>query len=171
MAYGWLKLNRSFLEHDFWTDKRTFSRAEAWLDLLMLAFYETKTILINGQSVKVEPGQYCTTMVHLAERWGWTRKGTSNFLKLLEKMEMASTKRTSKYTLITLLNWGKYQTQPDEKEQQKSMKGASKEHQKSIKGAQNKNIKNIKNNKNNIYTLPAYKPYETDDTDLSVFEE
>ena len=63
------------------------------------------------------------------------------------------------------------------------MKQASDMHQTSIRQALYKNNKNIKNDKKGKNTIcaypnqknwgirPAYKPYETDDVDLSEFEE
>lgn len=180
---GWVKLNRSFMEHAFWTEERTFSRAEAWIDLLLSASYGAGSFMVNGQMVRVEPGQYCTTMVYLSNRWGWSRFKVDSFLKMLKNNEMISLKKTSKYTLITLLNWAKYQYEDGQEMHEKSMKQASDMHQTSIKQALYKNVKNIKNDKkgkNNICAYPnqknwgirpAYKPYETDDVDLSEFEE
>lgn len=165
---GWIKLDRAFMEHAFWTEERVFSKAEAWIDLLLSASYGAGSFMVNGQMVRVEPGQYCTTMVYLANRWGWSRFKVDTFLKLLKANEMIALKKTSKYTLITLLNWAKYQNNSGQEMHEKSTKNASDMHQASIKQALYKNNKNIKKNKN-IYSIAKY--YETDDRDLSEFEE
>lgn len=195
--YGWIKLSRSLLNNDMWTEKRVFSRAEAWIDLLLSAYYEEKDVYINGCTVHVYPGQYCTTITHLSKRWGWSRGKIYRFFeehkddikRNTERNTVQNTVRntertqngTPPYTLITLVNWGKYQYGENPTEHETDTERNTKRTQVgTLNGTQNKNIKNNKNNKNNnIYALNAknwanrhaYKPYETDDIDLSVFEE
>lgn len=147
MQHGWIKLHRSILENFLWQEKRVFSRAEAWLELLLTASYEDRKILISGQIVEVATGQIANTMVYFSEHWGWSRKKVKGFLDLLEHEEMITVECTSKYTLITILKWGFYQNIGTSEEHQKSTKGTSEEHQKST----NKELNNI-NNINNIYS-------------------
>ena len=147
MQQGWIRLYRSMLDNFLWKEERIFSKAEAWLDILLRANFEKGTIIINKVKLDLEPGQLATTMVHLSKRWGWSRTKVDKFLTILENEQMVSIKRTSKYTLITILKWGFYQ----QDEQEKDNKKTSKEQQKSIKKAQTKNVKNDKNIKNNIY--------------------
>ncbi|MBP3342294.1 MAG: DnaD domain protein [Peptococcaceae bacterium] len=145
MQQGWIKLHRSVLENFLWQEKRIFSRAEAWLELLLTASYEDRKILISGQTVEVKTGQVVNTMLHFAEHWGWSRKKVKGFLDVLEREEMIAVKCTTKYTLITILKWDFYQNQGTTEEQQKNIKGISEEQQKSTI----KELKNI-NNINNI---------------------
>jgi len=149
MQQGWIKLHRSLLDNFLWQEKRTFNKAEAWLDLLLRANFDQGTVMINGIKLNLEPGQFATTIVHLSERWGWSRTKVSSFLDTLAQEQMIAAKKTSKYTLLTILRWGFYQRE----EQGKSIKKATKEQEKSIKKAQTKNVKNIKNDKNNITPL------------------
>ncbi len=145
MQQGWIKLHRSILENFLWQEERKFSKAEAWLELLLTANYEERKILIAGQSVKVETGQILTTMKYLAQHWGWSSSKVKFFLNLLEVEGMIATKRTSKYTLITILKWGFYQGQEVEKNYQKNIKKISENYQKNTT-EELKNNKNINNN-------------------------
>lgn len=147
MQQGWIKLHRSILENFLWQEERKFSKAEAWLELLLTANYEERKILIAGQSVKVETGQILTTMKYLAQHWGWSSSKVKFFLNLLEVEGMIATKRTSKYTLITILKWGFYQGQEVEKNYQKNIKKISENYQKNT----TEELKNNKNINNNIY--------------------
>ncbi len=148
MQQGWIKLHRSILENFLWQEERKFSKAEAWLDLLLTANYEERKVLISGQSVDVEAGQILTTMKYLAQHWGWSGSKVKLFLNLLENEGMITTKRTSKYTLITILKWGFYQGQEVEKNYQKNIKKLSENYQKNT----TKELKNNKNINNNIYS-------------------
>lgn len=149
MQQGWIRLYRSMLDNFLWQEKRTFNKAEAWVDILLRANFEKGTMLINGVKLSLEPGQFATTVLHLSERWGWSRTKVNGFLDVLVHEHMIDIKKTSKYTLITILKWGFYQ----QEEQQKDIKKTSKEQQKNIKKTQTKNVKNIKNDKNNITPL------------------
>lgn len=152
---GWIKLHRSILENELWREKREFSRAEAWIDLLLAVNHEDRTVIINGQAVLVRMGNKVTSVSMLAERWNWSRKKVTNFLKLLQGQNMISYKSTTKYTMIEVLKWGFYQQEGITEEQQKNNKSTSEEQQKSIKGTSeeqqkntNKNVENDKNVKN-----------------------
>lgn len=48
----------------------------------------------------------------MAERWGWSRDKTKNFLKMLESDDMIEvfTKKASEKTMIRIENYGKYQS-------------------------------------------------------------
>ena len=132
------------LDNFLWQEKRTFNKAEAWIDILLRANFDQGTVMINGVKLSLYPGQFATTIVHLSDRWGWSRTKVSRFLDMLAQEKMIDVKKTSKYTLLTIVKWGLYQRD----EQEKDIKKASKEHQESIKKAQTKNVKNIKNAKN-----------------------
>lgn len=151
MQQGWIRLYRSMLDNFLWKEERIFSKAEAWLDILLRTNFEKGTMIINSVKVDLEPGQFATTMVHLSNRWGWSRGKIDRFLKVLEMEQMASIKRTSKYTLVTVLKWGFYQQAERQEGQEKDKKKTSKEQEKNIKKAQTKNVKNDKNIKNTIY--------------------
>ena len=49
---GWIRLSRNLLDCWLWQEK-PFSKAQAWVDILLLANYETKTININEYPVDV----------------------------------------------------------------------------------------------------------------------
>lgn len=138
-------MHRSILENFLWQEERKFSKAEAWLELLLTANYEDRKVLVSGQSVEVKAGQILTTMKYLAQHWGWSGSKVKLFLNLLENEEMIATKRTSKYTLVTILKWGFYQGQEVEKNYQKNIRKISENYQKNTT-EELKNNKNINNN-------------------------
>jgi hypothetical protein len=110
---GWIKLHRQFREHKFWPKRRRYSMLEAWLDLLMSANWQDSKVMRGYQLIDVKRGQVFTSAVALAKRWKWNRKSIVLFLNLLKADTMADIKtskgRDTGYTLITILNYEKYQ--------------------------------------------------------------
>ena len=63
MAGGWIKLHRSIQDNELWLSE-PFTKAQAWIDLLLLADSEN-----NG---KYKRGNVYRGKKWLAERWGWS---------------------------------------------------------------------------------------------------
>jgi len=110
---GWIKLHRKICSHWLWREQRKFSRAEAWLDLLMQATHTERKQLRGARLIILRRGEVLTTQKALAHVWNWHRETVGEFLKLLKRDEMIDFK-TSKgsdigYTLITICNYERYQ--------------------------------------------------------------
>ncbi len=112
----WLKLYRSIEDNELWFAER-FSKAQAWIDLLILATYRPKTVFIRGVEIKLQPGELCCSQLTLAKRWKWNRKTVQKFLKWLENRQMVVNRtvtsagnRISHITsVVTIQNWNAYQ--------------------------------------------------------------
>ncbi len=115
---GWIKLHRKLQEHWIWSEKRKFSKFEAWIYILFQANHKNKKTIINGQLVEIKKGEFVTSEVKLAEKWNWDRKIVRKFLKTLENENMIIRKSTAKYTSITVENWDLYQKEEQQNEQQ-----------------------------------------------------
>lgn len=149
MQNGWIKLHRKLRDSFIWEEK-PFSKAQAWIDLLLRATHKEQEVLVGNTVVKLKPGQVLTSQVQLAEDWGWSRHKVQNFLNLLQEMEQifienGALKRARKYTLLTITNWEFYQMTDGKKSTKKSTQGALEEHLRST-------YKNVKNNNKNILT-------------------
>lgn len=143
---GWISIYRQIQEHWLWKDK-PFSKGQAWIDLLMLANYEEKKMPYKGEIITCERGTVNLSISVLADRWGWSRKKTRQFLDLLETDGMVSVKATTHRTTITIENYGLYNDVGSTKEQQKNSKGTAKEQQRNTTN----NINNINNINKDIY--------------------
>lgn len=106
MNKGWIKLDRGIQDHWIWEDHE---KAFAWMDLLLLAEWETHKKLIHGQLKTFERGSVYMSIEQLASRWGWERRRVMRFLDMLESDEMCTQKRTRNGTTISLINYEKYQ--------------------------------------------------------------
>lgn len=79
-----VKLLRKFQRHRFWRERRRYSRAEAFIDMLFMAYYEPRDIVWNGHEITLEPGEFMTSERILARRWNWTPRTAGRFLKSCE---------------------------------------------------------------------------------------
>jgi len=114
---GFIPINRKFFDHTFWKEKRTFSKSEAWLDLIASArFEESKaTELIGGRLVSWTKGQLPVSLRYLSERWMWSKSKVDGFLKLLEGEAMVVRKDVNGQTILTLCNYGFYNQKGQQK--------------------------------------------------------
>lgn len=68
---GAIPLLRKFRDHAFWKERRTFSRAEAWIDLLFDARYgkEPEELIDRGELLIIKRGEILTSILKLSEKW------------------------------------------------------------------------------------------------------
>lgn len=140
---GWIKLHRSLLESDFWKCE-TFSRGQAWVDLLMLANFKDSFFYKRGVKIDVKRGQLGRSEVELSDRWKWSRSKVRKFLKDLEKEQQIKVVKSSVTQVITIIKYNDFQSE----EQQKDSKRTAERQQKDSKKPHIKNDKNDKKEKN-----------------------
>lgn len=134
MRRGYVHLWRKFLSHSLWLEKRKFSRAEAWIDMILQTNGTDKSILFDGISMIVRRGQLLTSERKLAEHWGWSKTKTRVFLNGLQKVDrMIERESDHKKTLITVLNYELYNPLPEQKktsdiEEEKTTERPQKDH-------------------------------------------
>lgn len=146
---GYIKLYRQITDTPVWADS---DKLKLWLMCLMKATHDEKKQVVGNQIIELKAGQFITGRTALSDDFNRDVKkdrrvdGLTLFrwLSLFEKMEMLNIKKTNKYSLITVLNWDKYQGQRTSNEQQLNNKRTSDEQQLNT----NKNDKNVKNDKN-----------------------
>ena len=109
---GFVKLHRELAASEFWLSER-FTKAQAWVDLLMLAQGVDNVQWEGGKLYNFKGGTVYISIEALAERWKWNRKTVSAFLKRMAEEGRATTvSRKMSGTQITIENWGHYQNNP-----------------------------------------------------------
>ncbi|HCZ9816518.1 TPA: DnaD domain-containing protein [Staphylococcus aureus] len=145
---GWISIDRSIQNHWLFKEKRTFSKFEAWIYLLMEANHSKAKVPIGNQIVTVERGQRLTSILTLSDLFNWSRFKVKTFLDLLESDGMLEVKTTSKYTLITIVNYDFYQSEQGRNQHQNDIKPTSKQHQSNINPTSKRHQTNTNNNDN-----------------------
>ena len=106
MDKWWIKISTQIQDHWIW---QNHEYAYAWIDLLMMVNRADNKIIVDNEIVTIKRGQKFTSICKLAERWGWSRNKTYKFISALEKDGMLKRKSTTHYTMLTVVNYGKYQ--------------------------------------------------------------
>ena len=75
---GWIQLHRSIMDHPDWFAE-PFTRAHAWIDLLLLANHKVGYIRKRGILIEVPRGQVGHSEDAIAERWKWSRGKVGDF--------------------------------------------------------------------------------------------
>ena len=103
---SYVKLNRALRDNPVASDPHYLA---IWTWLLMLAAYKPHTVILQGSQIDLEAGQLATSIRILAAKSGVKRDKVFVILGLLERTEMIRRRATKKHTVITLVNWSKYQ--------------------------------------------------------------
>ena len=83
---GYIPLSRSFFDTPEWCEKRVYSRAEAWLDMIAMAAFAEHVRWVDDVSyVPVYRGEIIASQRQLAKRWGWSTATVNRYLKRLSE--------------------------------------------------------------------------------------
>ena len=107
MNNGWIKLHRRLLDNPI-TKKPAW--LSVWVTLLLLANHDEEHKFIwNGREHILKAGQFITGRKALSEQTGVPQSTIEDVLRFLELHENIRQQKTTKYRLITILNWDDYQ--------------------------------------------------------------
>jgi len=110
MHRGYIKLWRKLRDNPLWLAE-PFTKGQAWVDLLMLANHEQKSVSVRGIIVTVESGQVLAGEQFLADRWKWSRGKVRRLLRHLEQktVQQIVQQKNNVCTVIAITNWSDYQ--------------------------------------------------------------
>lgn len=111
---GYILLHRSLQDCWIWFDDEKFTKGQAWVDLLLLANHKDAKISFKEGLISVQRGQFVTSIKKLSDRWGWAYNTTKRFLSILQSDNMLMCKSDNKKTLITIVNYEKFQLSDDD---------------------------------------------------------
>lgn len=143
---GWIKLHRQMLDSDLWKSE-PFTRAQAWVDLLLLANHSKGFIRARGIRIDVNRGQVGTSKVELSKRWQWSRGKTTRFLDELEVDQQIVQQKNNVSSLIAITNYEQYQgngTASDTADGQQTGQQTDSRQDTNKKNNNNKNDKEVK---------------------------
>ena len=103
---GFIILSRT-IEAEGGTFKYCRSNDERWMFIKSLLRANFQDVVVNG--IELKRGQFLTSIEKFAKETKTTPKQVRRFWKFFEKLEFQASKRTNKYTIITILNYGRYQ--------------------------------------------------------------
>jgi hypothetical protein len=114
--HGWIHLHRKIQFNFLWTEPRVFSKAEAWIDMLMEARYSENPaqMLIGSHLIECCQGQCIKSLDTWAARWHWNKSKVRRFFDLLQRVNQIRLENVTKTTRITICNYETYNlTRPE----------------------------------------------------------
>ena len=140
MSEGWIKLHRKLVDWEWYTDNPV---KIVFIHLLLTVNHSPKKW--RGQTI--EAGEKITSYSVLSDETGLTVKQVRLALQKLESTQEVECKRTNRFTLVKVLNYGKYQAYDEAEGQAKGTQKANRGQTEGTQRATNKNEKNVKNDK------------------------
>jgi len=104
---GWVSVHRSMLDDPQFKDPEVFA---LWVRLLMMASYEDKTVKHLGQTIHIKRGQFITGRKSLSSSSNVQESKIQRLLKRWESEQQIEQQTFSKYRVITVANYDKYQS-------------------------------------------------------------
>jgi len=139
MKQGYIKLYRKTCQSKMWLSE-PFTRAQAWIDLILITNHKDGYIRVRGNRVDVKRGQCGWSQARLAVRWQWSRGKVKRFLNELETEQQIVQHRNNITSCILITNYEMYQGDGTTDGQQTDSRRTADGQQTDT----NKNVKNVK---------------------------
>lgn len=107
---GYIKIARSLFDNPLWQERRNFSRAEAWIDLIQMAAYRDHDVILKGETYRLKRGDVLHSQRDLAKRWAWSERKVRRWLQSAAGVGTIVVQSVPhKCTQLTLCNYDYYQ--------------------------------------------------------------
>jgi len=108
---GWVKVHRKILESPVFENPNLFA---VWIYCLMRATYKSRKVLSKKKEMTLLPGQFLTGRAAGARDCKMAPSTFWDAIQTLKSLEMADIRSDSLGSLITIVNWERYQGSDDE---------------------------------------------------------
>lgn len=141
---GWIKLHRKILDNPIiFKDKDYLA---TWIYLLLNATHKEIPALFKGKKIILQKGQLITGRKSMASQLKISESKIYRIINDFKSEQQIEQQTSNQNSLISILNWDKYQQSEQQNEQQMNNERTTNEQPVNT----NKNVKNIKNEKNII---------------------
>ena len=155
---GWIKIHRKILENPIICKDSDY--LAVWIYLLLNATHKEIPALFKGKKIILQKGQLITGRKSMASQLKISESKIFRIINDYKSEQQIEQQTSNKNSLITILNWDKYQQIEQQNEQQMNNKRTTNEQQMNT----NKNVKNDKNVKNGRNNISASEETSSADT-------
>lgn len=120
---GWIKIHRKMLENPI--EMKDSDHLAVWVYLLLNAAHKERKVLFKGDKIMLQPGQLITGRNAIADFLGISESKVKRVLSDFEGDQQIDRQRSNKNSLISLINWDKYQFFDQQSDQQVTSKMTS----------------------------------------------
>lgn len=111
---GWIKVYRKITDSLVWSDPNLL---KMWILCLTKASHDESTFNFNGKKILLHSGEFVTGRTAIGAEYNYgaqkrhqiSADSSWRLLKKLENMQMLHIKTTTKYSVVTVINWSEYQ--------------------------------------------------------------
>ncbi|WP_432355280.1 Replication protein O [Sporosarcina sp. A2] len=147
---GWISLHRKLMDNPIYSNANML---KLWIHCLMKATHTEREQLVGNQMVHLEAGEFVTGRNSLFDEFNKGAKKDEiissstlwRWLNRFEEWQMLNIKKTTKFSVVTVINWSDYQGA----EQQVNSKWTTDEQQMNNKRTADEQQVNTNNNVNN----------------------
>jgi len=139
---GWVKNHREILDHWVSQDPHMFA---LWQRLILEANHQDCKKMFNGSLTTIKRGQLVFGLEAYEGKTGISKKVLRRCMATLEKEGMIGRQRNNKCSIVSIVNYDKYQSVGS----QEAGKGQPEGNQRASKGQHRNNVKNGENVENN----------------------
>lgn len=126
---SWVKVSRKLLTSAIASKPEYLA---VWMHLILSASYKAGDVLVGHQVITLQPGQLVFGRIKFAQQIGVSEHTLRMALKSLETLQQITIKSESKYSIISITNWAKYQTDSPANNQQTTSKQPASHHNKEV---------------------------------------
>lgn len=146
---GFVSIHRCLLQDSIWLSEK-FTRAQAWVDLILLANYKDGFIRKSGVRIELKRGELGWSKLDLSKRWQWSRGKVDRFLNELESVQWIEQRTGQHTTIIKILEYNAYQD-VNGKIKEETVQHSEHEIEQQTDTKQDNHLNNNNNKNNNIY--------------------
>lgn len=100
---GFIALHRDIMEWEWWDDHNT---TRLFITCLLAANHKER----NWQGMKIERGQFVSSFDSLSKKTGLSIQSVRTSIEKLKKSQNLTIKTTNKFSVLTVVNYDKYQS-------------------------------------------------------------
>ena len=126
MEQGYISVYRKIKENPIYRKGEYF---RIWLHILLSVNHKQKSFIWNNKKMTLNPGQGILSIRGISEELKIPNSTVRRAFEYLETESQIKTERTTKYTLVTVLNWQSYQKKKKKNESQMNHKRITNESQ------------------------------------------
>ena len=112
---GWIKIHRSILKNPWMKDADVLG---IWVYILLSVAYQPEDVVFEGKRITLRPGQGLFKMRQMAKTLGVSHSKLNRVINVFKSETQIETQTSPRNTLITVVNWGKYQVRGTQNETQ-----------------------------------------------------
>ena len=111
---SWIKLHRRLLENDLASDPSSLA---LWIHLLLMASHNKFMSVRGSSAVQIMPGEIITSRKKLSQKTGLSESKIERILKAFLAGKLIEQHGRSKYRVISIVEWSRYQEDEQQIEQ------------------------------------------------------